>query len=257
MITNSQRRLITRHLTPYRSRAFALSAVMLSNIALQVVSPQFVRVFIDAATSGVSRSRLTQTAIAFIGLALIQQILNIGATYLGEELAWMATNSIRGALLRHCLTLDRSFHNCTSPGELIERIDGDVSQLSDFFSKVVLSAAGSLLLLPAVAIWGHFGLTPVEGGLMCLLALVQFTLPYVMFSWALRYVEAHQAAIVLLLEVVLNPVGTYLLIGERPPLATLLGGPLVLAGCAGWVIMVWRRERHRRRFMPPADSAGN
>ena len=115
-VPESQRQLITRHLRPYRSRVVALGAVMLGSICLQVVNPQFVRIFIDAATTGASGARLTQAAIAFIGFALLQQALNIGATYLGEDLAWAVTNSMRGALLRHCLTLDRSFHNRTSPG---------------------------------------------------------------------------------------------------------------------------------------------
>jgi ABC-type multidrug transport system fused ATPase/permease subunit len=41
------------------------------------------------------------------------------------------------------------FHNERSPGELIERIDGDVTELSIFFSQLVVRVLGNLLLL-----WG-------------------------------------------------------------------------------------------------------
>ena len=36
----------------------------------------------------------------------------------------------RAELARHCIYLDMTFHNDTSPGKLIERIDGDVAELS-------------------------------------------------------------------------------------------------------------------------------
>lgn len=114
-------------------------------------------------------------------------------------------------------------------------------------SPLVVTATNALgsgvLLLVPVAIWGHFWLTPHQAGLMLLLALVQFTLPYVLFSWALQRVEAYRAALILLLETVLNPVWTFLLVGEVPPTATILGGPLILLGVAAWLLLSWRRER--------------
>jgi drug/metabolite transporter (DMT)-like permease len=112
-----------------------------------------------------------------------------------------------------------------------------------------VNAFGSgLLLAGPVAIWGVFLLTPHQWGLMLLLALVQFTLPYVLFSWALQRVEAHRAALIVLLETVLNPLLTFLIVGEVPPGATLIGGPVILAGVVGWLLVIWRRDRVK----PPA-----
>jgi drug/metabolite transporter (DMT)-like permease len=107
-----------------------------------------------------------------------------------------------------------------------------------------INALGSgLLLLPAVTVWGTFALTGPQWGLILLLALVQFTTPYVLFSWALQHIEAHRAALILLLEPILNPIWTYLLVGEAPPAATLFGGPLILLGVTGWLVLSWQRER--------------
>lgn len=109
-----------------------------------------------------------------------------------------------------------------------------------------LNALGSgLLLLAPVAWWGSFGLDARGWGLVVLLSVVQFTVPYVLFSWALQRVEAHRAALIVLLEAVLNPLWTYLLVGERVPTATLAGGPLILLGVAGWLLLTWRRDRQR------------
>jgi DME family drug/metabolite transporter len=107
-------------------------------------------------------------------------------------------------------------------------------------------SSGVLLLLP-VALWGGFGLAPRAWLLVFVLSLVQFTLPYVLFSWALQRIEAHKAALIVLLETVLNPVWTFLLVGERVPLPTLRGGPLILVGVAGWLLLSWHRQRRMAR----------
>ena len=43
-----------------------------------------------------------------------------------------------------------AFHNARTPGELIERIDGDVTALANFFSRFVIQLLGNALLLLGV-----------------------------------------------------------------------------------------------------------
>lgn len=108
-------------------------------------------------------------------------------------------------------------------------------------SPTVVAAANALgsgvLLAGPVAVWGTFVLTPDQWALMLLMALVQFTLPYFLFSWALQRLEAHRVALIVLLEAILNPTWTFLLVGEVPPPATLVGGPLILLSVAGWLVL--------------------
>ncbi|MBL7200752.1 MAG: ABC transporter ATP-binding protein [Anaerolineae bacterium] len=144
--------LLARHIRPQRARFAVLSALMLSSITLEVVNPQIVRGFIDAATTGDATRPLAFAALAFIGIALFQQVVAVSATYVGENVAWTATNALRAELARHCLHLDMSFHSETSPGVLIERIDGDVAQLSNFFSQLVLRVVGNLILLVGILV---------------------------------------------------------------------------------------------------------
>jgi ABC-type multidrug transport system fused ATPase/permease subunit len=110
------------------------------------------RRFIDATQTSGDTQVLVTSAGAFIGLAIVQQLLAIGASYFGENVAWTATNALRGELARHCVQLDMSFHNDTSPGELIERIDGDVAELSNFFSQLVIRVIGNLILLVGIVL---------------------------------------------------------------------------------------------------------
>jgi ABC-type multidrug transport system fused ATPase/permease subunit len=90
--------------------------------------------------------------VAFISIAIIQQIVGVSATYVGENVAWTATNALRAELARHCLHLDMSYHNNASPGELIERIDGDVTELANFFSQLVIRVLGNILLMVGILI---------------------------------------------------------------------------------------------------------
>jgi DME family drug/metabolite transporter len=108
------------------------------------------------------------------------------------------------------------------------------------------NALGSgLLLLPLAAIWGVLLLNGQQWALLLTLALVQFTLPYVLYSWALQRIAAHRAALIILFEAVLNPLWTWLLVAEVPPMATFVGGPLILAGIA------WRLLTTLRSVRPP------
>src|SRR5262245_8427633 len=117
------RRLLLDYLHPQRGRVLALSLLLIANIVLQLVNPQLIRSFLDQALAGAAMNILTTLAIVYIVIALVQQVVAVGATYLGENVAWTATNLLRYDLARHCLRLDMSFHTEHTPGEMIERID--------------------------------------------------------------------------------------------------------------------------------------
>src|SRR5450759_1755119 len=142
--------LLATHIRPQRGRFAGLVTLMFFSIGLQVVNPQILRFFIDAALGGGAVQTLTLAALAFIGIALMQQGISVSVTYLGESLAWTATTALRSDLARHCLNLDMSFHNNHTPGELIERIDGDVSEMANFFSQFIVTLLGNGLLMVGI-----------------------------------------------------------------------------------------------------------
>jgi ABC-type multidrug transport system fused ATPase/permease subunit len=82
-------------------------------------------------------------------------LLDAGASYLGTDIGWSATNRLREELTSHLFSLDMGFHNDTTPGEMIERVDGDVTAISEFISRflVRLIAAGVLLTGVVVVCW--------------------------------------------------------------------------------------------------------
>ncbi len=144
--------LLARHIRPQMGRFVLLGVLLFSSIGLRILNPQIVRYFIDTATTGGALSLLVNAAILFIVVAIAQQVISVWAAYMGESVAWTATNELRAELARHCLGLDMSFHNNISPGELIERIDGDVAELSNFFSQFVIRILGNMVLVVGILV---------------------------------------------------------------------------------------------------------
>ena len=144
--------LLATYLRPQRSRVLLLGALLLSSIGLQLASPQILRYFIDAARAGIAMQTLIAVALLFLGVALVAQVVAVAETYVAERVGWTATNQLRADLALHCLHLDPPFHSAHTPGELIERIDGDATALGSFFSRFVVHVLGNGLLLLGVLV---------------------------------------------------------------------------------------------------------
>jgi ATP-binding cassette subfamily B protein len=142
--------LLVNYLRPQWPLALLLAVLLLSNIALQLVNPQIMRSFIDTAKSGGAIDTLWKSALLFMIVAVAQQIVSVLSTYVGENVGWTTTNALRADVAEHCLYLDMSFHNAHTPGEMIERIEGDINALSNFFSQFVIQVFGNSLLLIGV-----------------------------------------------------------------------------------------------------------
>lgn len=144
--------LLSQHIRPQKGRFTLLAALLFGSIGLRIFAPQIMRTFIDSALAGEALQTLTWTALAFIGIALLQQFMSIAVTYVGENVAWTATNDLRAELAWHALNLDMKFHNDHTPGELIERIDGDVTELATFFSQFALNLISNGLLMLGILV---------------------------------------------------------------------------------------------------------
>ena len=144
--------LLSDYLKPQKGRVIKLAIALLSSIALQIFNPQLLGRFIDTAVEGGKTETLITIALVFIGVAMLNQILAVLTTYLSETVAWTATNALCLDLAEHCLKLDLSHHKSRTPGEWIERIDGDVVALSRFFSQLVIHVLGNGILLIGILI---------------------------------------------------------------------------------------------------------
>ncbi len=145
----SYRQILTKYLGFQKRLVGLLATLLMAAIAMQLISPQIVRQFIDEALAG---GELTLLAVVFMLVTVSARVLTVLTVYTSEKVAWEATNALRHDLVEHCLRLDIEFHEENSPGVLIERIDGDAAKLASFFSSLVLRILGNVLLLSGVLI---------------------------------------------------------------------------------------------------------
>lgn len=144
--------MFSKYLKPELPQIIILALLLGISVGINLINPQILRKFIDMAKNGNSSRSLTIAAIVFIGAAVLQQLIVITATYVSQNVGWTATNLLRADLVRHCLNLDMSFHKSHQPGELIERLDSDVTALFNFFSKLFLNVFNNIILLVGIII---------------------------------------------------------------------------------------------------------
>lgn len=144
--------ILGHYLRPYRGNVALLALFLFSSTGLQLYVPQIVRSFIDGATRGAALQALTRLAVLYLGLAVVNQLLSAASTYLSASVGWSATNALRTDLFRHAVHLDMAYHKERTPGEMIERVDGDVTGISTFFSQFVVRVAGAALLMLGILV---------------------------------------------------------------------------------------------------------
>jgi ATP-binding cassette, subfamily B, bacterial len=137
---------LSRYLKPQLPRASLMTVLVLAGITLQLINPQVIRYFLDTAQAGGAPRSLMLAGVVFIAFAILQQVMSLVARYTSLNVGWSATNHMRRDLALHVLRLDMPFHKQHTPGELIDRVDGDIDQLKNFFRN-------SLCVSSAIACW--------------------------------------------------------------------------------------------------------
>jgi len=146
------RRILGTYLAPQRIRMIILATWMLIDLVLQLGLPRVVQTFIDSAIGGEKLDTLLWIGVAYLAVALGQNLALVGWQFVAQNIGLIATNRIRADLTQHCLNLDMGFHNAHTPGELIERVDGDVTKLENFMSQFVVQVLLNGLLLLGVIV---------------------------------------------------------------------------------------------------------
>ena len=114
---------------------------------------------------------------------------------------------------------------------------GDSSLPTVIAGNVIAFAAALPMAFPLSRI------TPTDAVTLIYLGVFQIGLAYFCVTRALRHVTAFEAALLLMLEPVLNPVWTWLVHGEQPSGWSLAGGALILGATLG---NTWLRSRSAR-----------
>jgi ATP-binding cassette, subfamily B, bacterial len=172
--------LLHNYLRPQWLKITMLLVLLLISIGAQLINPQIIRYFIDAASEQSAVMNLWYAAALFIGVSLLYQAIIVLATYIGENVGWIATNQLRSEVASHCLSLDMTFHRSYSSGTLIERVDGDINALANFFSNFAVVLLSNIFL-----IFGIITMLFIEGWQIGITMML-----FVVFAiWVIQYVR--------------------------------------------------------------------
>ena len=138
-----------------------------------------------------------------------------------------------GTLLGNGLALTASF--CFGAFVVILRKGRGVNMLPVVILGTVLGGGFAGFMSGwALAITGH------DIALLFLWGALISGMVHAVFTWGSRYVPGAELTLLVLIEFILSPLWVWLVIDERPSLATLIGGTLVMAAVASRAIASFR-----------------
>ena len=92
------RRFLAIYLAPQRVRLAVLTALMLVDLVLHLGLPRIVQTFIDRAIAGNALRMLLWIGIAYLAVAIGQNLAQVGWQYVAKNVGLIATNRIRADL---------------------------------------------------------------------------------------------------------------------------------------------------------------
>jgi len=82
-----------------------------------------------------------------IGATALQNLIQVGQTYLNTWIAEHIAFNIKNEMYRHLEAMSLGFFSSAKPGEITMRIDGDVDGVEDVFNSTVVNALSSICVL--------------------------------------------------------------------------------------------------------------
>lgn len=189
------RHVLGVYLAPQRVRLAVLATLILIDLVLRLGLPRVVQTFIDSAITGGDLHLLVGIGVAYLAVAIGKNLVQVGWQYMAQNVGLIATNRLRADLTQHCLRLDMSFHNAHTPGEMIERVDGDVGKLENFLSQFAVQVMLNGLLLIGVMLllfrinWG-VGLPAAISVVVAVACATKLTQPLARYSAQERQASA-------------------------------------------------------------------
>ncbi|MGE0878405.1 MAG: ABC transporter ATP-binding protein [Acidimicrobiia bacterium] len=151
-MANSQWRLIASLIRPHRRAVGVYGAVLAFATSLPIAGALLLARFVDLAAERAPTSRLVPLAASFGVLGLVTAAATVLVTWQATKVAWRITDRLRMELAGHVLSSDLTFHRDHTPGELVTRVDADVTAMTQFLSQVVARVLAIIVLAIAAVV---------------------------------------------------------------------------------------------------------
>jgi ATP-binding cassette subfamily B protein len=134
-------------LRPYLRPLLLVLAVSLLGTALSLAQPYLSKLLIDKALLPGDLTALIEIALLMVAFGVVGYALNIFASYRYVSSSAAMLFDIRVALLRHLQTLSPRFYGGFRLGDLMSRLNSDVSDVQRVTADTLLSVLSNVLML--------------------------------------------------------------------------------------------------------------
>lgn len=129
--------------------ALAVLFMMIEGSMLAVLSRLVQPMFDDVFLQG-SRSALIWVGTAIMVIFFVRAISSAAQKITITNVKQKTGRHMRGDLLRHLMELDSGYHQHNPPGQLIERVQGDVEVISNSWSSLLVGVGRDLIAVVAL-----------------------------------------------------------------------------------------------------------
>ncbi|WP_404712398.1 ABC transporter ATP-binding protein [Sphingomonas sp. MMS24-J13] len=166
-------------LRPYLGRLAVVIVISLFSTALSLAQPYLSKLMIDRALLRADMRALLTIAAAMVIVTIAGYALNILASYRYISASAAMLFDIRVAILRHLQRLSPRFYGSFRLGDLLSRLNGDVSEIQRVTADGLLSILSNVLMLGgciAAMLWLDWRLFVIGVILVpfCVLALLHY-----------------------------------------------------------------------------------
>ncbi|KJZ17891.1 ABC transporter ATP-binding protein [Loktanella sp. S4079] len=133
----------------------ALFFMAIEGSMLALLSRMVQPMFDDVFAAG-DQKALYIVAFGILAIFIIRAVTSSGQRLIMNLVVQLTSADMRKHLLRHLMTLDSNFYQSHPPGQLIERVQGDVGSINSVWSSIITALGRdliSLIGLFGVALW--------------------------------------------------------------------------------------------------------
>ena len=127
---------------------FVVIVLLVGGVAgLQLLAAPTLGRLVDVLMEGSNSRIAVQLGVRYGALGMALLFVGLLESWIAQTVAWRATNTMRSRLVDAVIGRPISYFDDTGVGELIERVDGDVSTLFSMISSLFARLGVSLLML--------------------------------------------------------------------------------------------------------------
>ena len=147
MQVNNDYRRIFAYITPYWRRLTLVLVLSLFSTILGLAQPYITKLLIDEALLRQNMQALTLVAALMVVVTVLGFVLNIASSYRYVAVSAAVLFDMRLAVYRHLQRLSPRFYTRTKLGEIVSRLNNDISEVQRVAADTLLAAIANVIFL--------------------------------------------------------------------------------------------------------------